>query len=161
MSTISHKTRRKKSPDWEGVRFGGSKGRNMTWNKTQSSWREKNYFTIKISSALWPHVFLSRALFICFIDQPSFRNRQQHLLNLKEQHSLLLASTRQTFFGGELCLQHVEVPEPGFEPMPQQQPKLQQWPCWVLNPRCPRECPRTTSRKITFLLDLVRGYDDA
>ena len=33
-----------------------------------------------------------------------------------------------------LYLWHAEVPGPGIEPMPQQQPKLQQWPPWILNP---------------------------
>ena len=32
-----------------------------------------------------------------------------------------------------LHLWHVEVPGPGIEPTPQQQPKLQQWQCWIPN----------------------------
>ena len=39
------------------------------------------------------------------------------------------------------CAQHVEVPGPGIKPVPQQQPKLLYWQCWILNPLCPKGTP--------------------
>ena len=40
------------------------------------------------------------------------------------------------------CPQHVEVPRPGTEPVPQQQPKPQQWEHQSLNPLRQWETPR-------------------
>ena len=40
------------------------------------------------------------------------------------------------FFFFFLHPKHMEVPGPGIKAMPQQQPELLQWQCWILNPCC-------------------------
>ena len=42
-------------------------------------------------------------------------------------------SPSDIFWGGGAHPWRVEVPRPGIEPTPQQQPKPQQWQCWILN----------------------------
>ena len=44
------------------------------------------------------------------------------------------ATTGTPFLGvGGVCPHHEEVPQPGIEPMPQQQPETRRWQCWTLN----------------------------
>ena len=54
--------------------------------------------------------------------------------NINQCHLLLFS-----FFWP--CWWHVKVPKPGTEPPPQQQPKLLQGPCWILNPLHHRRTP--------------------
>uniref|UniRef100_A0A8D2A9A6 Progestin and adipoQ receptor family member 8 n=1 Tax=Sus scrofa TaxID=9823 RepID=A0A8D2A9A6_PIG len=45
------------------------------------------------------------------------------------------------FFGGPGCPQHVIIPRPAIEPMPQQRPELLQRDCWILNLLPHKETP--------------------
>ena len=45
------------------------------------------------------------------------------------------------FFSFRPWLQHVEIPGPGLELTPQQQPQPLQWQHWVLNPLCHKGTP--------------------
>ena len=60
----------------------------------------------------------------------------------KEGHCLMInGSIQETSCLFWLCLQHVEVPGPSIKPEPQQQPKLLQWQCQILNPLCHKRTP--------------------
>ena len=41
-----------------------------------------------------------------------------------------------------LQLRHMGVSGPGIEPIPQQQPELLQWQCWIINPLCQKRTPK-------------------
>ena len=57
-----------------------------------------------------------------------------------------------------LHLQHMKIPRPGIEPLPQQWPKALQWQCWVLNPVCHKRTPKTNIFKI-LIQQLFRSQE--
>ena len=51
-----------------------------------------------------------------------------------------------------LHLQHVDVPGPGIEPVPQQWPKSLQWQCWIPHPVCHKGTPTSVSLSVILFI---------
>ena len=74
-------------------------------------------------------LFTIKSKMILFLDSEALADYYW----IREGLRFTVQTNSYTFFFWQ-CPRHMKVPGPGIETAPQQQPKLLQWQCWILNP---------------------------
>ena len=115
----------------------------------------EDFFLVSLTlSSIWHCYSLSFSPSCCLISSHhlcilSTLHSAWQIVEVQKISAKLIWTRGVTLFFFLPCLQHVEIPGPEIEPVPQQRPKPMPWQCWILNPLHHKRTPKTDFLKST------------